>query len=318
MTASPTAHPTPLAPEVPAPGAPAPVDDLTVTGSPFGTSASWVDGHLLDDLGDRDLTPRAWVNGALMSTTDATVSAMDRGLQSGIGCFTSLRVAGRHLPPTWTAHLDRLATGAAAVGITSPPADVITAAVQETVDADDRDDVAVRVALTAGPTGGASPTMVVSLQVPGGTEPDTAITVDHVRGLAGIKSTSYADVAVMTGRAQAAGATTALLVHDGWVLEAATSSVAMVRDGVLTTPTGRLLPSITMTEVCQLAADVGLEVRRERVAVADLMAADEVLLASAVRGPRGLIAVDGTTIGGGRPGPRTREIQHAWLDVHAP
>lgn len=284
----------------------------------IGGSSAWVDGHLLDDLGDVDLTPKVWIDGDVVPATTPVLSALDRGFQSGIGVFTSFRMSGGHLPPTWPQHLERLASGGARVGVHVPSAARITEAVQATVAADQRDDVAVRVTITAGPTGGETPTMVVSTQRPGGREPDTAITMTSVRGLPGVKSTSYADVAVVTAEAIAAGADTALLVDDGWVLEAATSAVAIIRDGVLRTPVGSILPSITMEEVAAHAPSLGLEVVFERVAVADLMAADEALLASAVRGVRGLVAVDGSPISDGRTGPMTTALADHWQSLHHP
>lgn len=85
-----------------------------------------------------------------------------------------------------------------------------------------------------------------------------------------------------------------LVDFDGSVLEASRASVfAIVGDRVLTPPTdGRILPSIARAQAIEAAVAAGVEVREERLTLADLEAA-EVFLTGSVRGVEPVRAIDG-------------------------
>jgi para-aminobenzoate synthetase/4-amino-4-deoxychorismate lyase len=91
-----------------------------------------------------------------------------------------------------------------------------------------------------------------------------------------------------------------LIDADGGVLEASRASVfAIVGERVLTPPTdGRILPSIARAQAIEAAITAGIEVREERLALADLRAA-EVFLTGSVRGIEPVEAIDDTA-----PAPR--------------
>jgi branched-chain amino acid aminotransferase len=126
--------------------------------------------------------------------------------------------------------------------------------------------------------------------------------------LAGAKTTSY-DVSFAARReAERAGADDALLVGAGRVLEGATANVWWRLGDELFTPAARagVLPGVTRAFV--------LSVERARegdFAVADLLGADEAFLTSSIREVMPVVAVDGASIGNGRPGPVAARLQDA-------
>lgn len=263
-----------------------------------------------------------WIDDGLVARGDATVSAFDLGFRSGLGVFETLRIREARLPPTWESHLNRARGGAVVLGFHLPPAASVTGAATTLLEMDGRSEVVLRATFSAGqlqpdPFPGRSlgqPTMVLTLQEPPEATPAvTAVTLGAQRGLPEIKSTSYADAALAHLTASRAGADDALLVADGCVLEGASSTVFALIDGVLVTPpTDRALAGVTRQWVLDHAAELDLGSRVAHLPVADLMAADEVWLTSAVRGVRSLVKVDGTPIRSGRPGPAARAAHLAW------
>ncbi|MET0729717.1 MAG: aminotransferase class IV, partial [Solirubrobacterales bacterium] len=124
--------------------------------------------------------------------------------------------------------------------------------------------------------------------------------------LTGVKSLSYGANMQATRIAKGGGADEALLVRpDGIVLEAPTSTIFWVTDGVLRTPALHvgILDSITRSAVVE-----ALHVDAGHFPIADLLGASEAFLASTVREIQPVSAIDSTTF---EPGPRAAEAQMA-------
>ena len=84
----------------------------------------------------------------------------------------------------------------------------------------------------------------------------------------------------------------------GRVLEGATSSVIVVTDGKLRTPTtgGDVLPGTTQAAIFARAEDDGWKCKEKDLTVDDLRAAEQVWLVSSVRGGVRVTAIDGETL----------------------
>lgn len=110
----------------------------------------------------------------------------------------------------------------------------------------------------------------------------------------------WADREVL-GRAEASagpGRAPLLIGPDDAVLEASRANVFAVRDGVLLTPPldGSILPGIARDGIIEEAAEIGIEVREERLTLPDLLAAQEVFLTGSLRGVEPIREIDGTVI----------------------
>lgn len=126
--------------------------------------------------------------------------------------------------------------------------------------------------------------------------------------LGGAKTTSYGVAFAARREAERLGADDALLVGEGLVLEAATANVWWRRGDELFTPASRpgVLPGVIRGFVGSLEP-----AREGAFPLADLLAADEAFTTSSIREVMPVVAVDGTPVGDGRPGPAAARLQAA-------
>lgn len=134
------------------------------------------------------------------------------------------------------------------------------------------------------------------------------------------------------GSSGEAGEVPLLLDADDEVLEASRANVFAVRDGILLTPPtdGRIVPGIARMRTVQLARAGGRDVHEERLALADLLAADEVFLSNSVRGIEPVRSIDGrdvpvvrgpygySTSGTSAAAGIASELRRRWLGVPGP
>ncbi len=245
----------------------------------------------------------ACLDGAVMPAADAVVPATDEGLLRGDGVFEVLRLYGGR-PFALEGHLERLARSAENLRL---PIDLaaVRADAARLLDAaaGAPDPGMLRIVLTRG-----GRRVLLTEELPAHAPAIRLATVTYapVRLLDGVKSLSYGANMLATRLAQEQGADEALLVTPhGRVLEAPTSSLFRVADGRVLTPplSDHILASITRALTIELA---GAEERS--CTLDELLAADEAFLASTTRELQPVASVDGRAIGGGEPGPVTRDL----------
>src|SRR5512146_52902 len=107
-----------------------------------------------------------------------------------------------------------------------------------------------------------------------------------------------------------------LLDTDGYVAEGSGENVFIVRKGVLKTPPlTSILEGITRETVMQLAAERGLRVVEERFTRDELYIADEAFFTGTAAEITPIREVDNRTIGAGKPGPVTKQLQAAFFEI---
>jgi branched-chain amino acid aminotransferase len=259
-----------------------------------------------------------WLNGTWTDGA-ARVDAADRGFLLGDGLFETICVRDGRV---WRVmrHLARLADGAAQLGIPLPVGiEALAAVIRE---AAPRNGVAagmVRVTLTRGmaagglvPAGAPAPTLLVTARARAVDDGPLRATIsrstrrNEFSPSARIKTTSYVDGIAAAREAAATGSDTALLLNtQGRLAEGAVANLFCVIDGCAVTPpvSEGALPGIMRAEV--MARTGAVEMALEEGALAS---AEEALLTNSA-GVRALIAVDGRSIGDGRPGPLTARLQ---------
>lgn len=144
-----------------------------------------------------------------------------------------------------------------------------------------------------------------------------AITIEDFRwGRCDIKSTALLANVLMKQQAAEQGASEAIIIRNGEVLEGASTSVLAIVDGVLVTPPDghSILPGTTREVALELAAGV-LPIARRKLSVSELFAASEVWIAAATRDVLPVCRVDGQAIGTGVPGPWWRHFAQAFVDL---
>jgi branched-chain amino acid aminotransferase len=248
----------------------------------------------------------ACLDGAVMPAADAVVPATDDGLLRGDGVFEVLRLYGGR-PYALEEHLERLARSAQNLRL---PLDLgaVRADVARLLDAaaGKPDPGALRIVLTRG-----GRRLLLTEELPTHAPAIRLATVTYapVRLLDGIKSLSYAANMLATRLAQEQGADEALLVTPhGRVLEAPTSSIFWVADGVVHTPplSDHVLASITRAVTIELAG-----ARERSCSVDELLGAAEAFLVSTTRELQPVASVDGRPIGGASAtagGPISRDL----------
>jgi branched-chain amino acid aminotransferase len=106
-----------------------------------------------------------------------------------------------------------------------------------------------------------------------------------------------------------------LLDTDGYVAEGSGENVFLVRKGVIKTPPSSILEGITRDAVIQLAAERGMRLVDERFTRDELYIADEAFFTGTAAEITPIREVDNRTIGSGKPGPVTKELQAAFFDI---
>ncbi len=266
---------------------------------------------------------RAWLNGNLLeSPQDPALSILDHGLVVGDGVFETVKVEdGR--PFALTRHLDRLVRSATGMGLDEPDVGAIREGVAATIDGQDLPFGRVRITVTSGrgPLGsprGDGPSTYVVVTEPVERPPATTAVVTvpwprNERGaLAGLKTTSYAENALMIEHARARGASEALMPNTvGDLCEGTGSNVMYVLGEQLVTPTlgSGCLAGVTRALVLEWCAGE-LDVVERDAPIEVLQEADEVLLVGTTRDVQAVVRVDDRELDG--PGPVTRRAQEIW------
>lgn len=266
---------------------------------------------------------RTWLNGRVLQSPDEpAISALDHGLVVGDGVFETVQVKDDQ-PFALTRHLDRLVRSATGLGIGTPDVGAIREGIAATLEGQDIGFGRIRVTVTSGrgplgsPRGDHGLTHVVVTE-PSVQPPPVAAVVTvpwprNERGaLSGLKTTSYAENALMIEHATARGASEAVLPNTrGELCEGTGSNVMYVVDGRLITPTLLAGPLAGVTRALVLEWCAGeIDVIEQDAPIEVLQTADEVILVGTTRDVQAISRVDDRELDA--PGPVTRLAQQIW------
>ena len=275
------------------------------------------------------MTRKVYLNGELIPREAARISVFDHGLLYGDGVFEGIRAYGGKVFKL-AEHVARLYDSARAIRLEIPlePARM-SAAVEETLRANDLTDAYVRVVVTRGVgTLGLDPDKCSHPQViiiadsivlypeelyRRGLDIVTVSTIrNHPAALnPRIKSLNYLNNILAKIEGKNAGVLEALMLNaQGLVAECTGDNIFIVTRGGLRTPpvTAGILEGITRNTVIDLACEAGYAVREEDLTLYDLYTAEECFLTGTAAEVIAVVKVDGRTIGAGEPGPVTRDL----------
>ena len=271
------------------------------------------------------------VNGRITDAASAVIPIFDHGFLYGEGVYETLRTYHR-VPFLYERHADRLRNSAALMALPVPFSDAeLLHAMHETVGAHagGLKEAYIRVLLTRGvgeltynPAACPEPTTVIIVKPfpePAARTFEDGIKVslvsvrrNHPLALNPmIKSNNLLNNALAMQEALKTGADEALMCNQaGELVECSQSNFFIVRSGAVLTPplAGGLLPGITRAFVLELAAELGLPAREERLTPADLQTADEAFITGTTREVTPVVTVDAMRVGSGRPGPISRKL----------
>ncbi len=276
-----------------------------------------------------NLPSHTWINGRIVSTSEARISPFDHGFLVGDGVFETL-VARHGKPFTPTRHWRRLVASCQAMNIVPPEFETYVNAMQATMQANDLTDARIRVTLTSGdgPLGsdrGEAPATMIVATTPLKPWPptDTVMTVPWTRNersaLAGIKSTSYGDNVRALALAHGEGAGEAIFANTRDELcEGTGTNIFVVSAGVVKTPplNSGCLAGITRGLVLEACAAAGIAVEETTLPIEALHTCEEAFLTSSTRDVHPLARVDQRAMPG-VDGPVTQRVAQAFQDFVA-
>lgn len=285
--------------------------------------------------------PLAYLNGTLLPLSAAAVPVHDAGFVLGATVTEQLRTFGGRLFRL-EAHLDRLDQSLAIVGIQPELSrQQFVAAAERLVEhnhalLDPADDLGLSIFVTPGPYATLAPDSHEGPLVCLHTYPlpfrlwhqkydrGEALATPEVRQMSPrvlpralkCRSRMHYFLADRQARQIDPAARALLLDADDYVTEATTASMVLYRadTGMVTPPRERILPGISMATIDELASQFGVAVSERDLRVEDVLAADEVLLASTSSCALPAVRLNGQPIGNATPGPFYRRLLAAWSD----
>jgi branched-chain amino acid aminotransferase len=107
-----------------------------------------------------------------------------------------------------------------------------------------------------------------------------------------------------------------LLDPEGLVAEGSGENIFVVKDGgIVTPPTGYILPGITRDSVMKIAASLGHEIKEKNVTREDLFEADEIFFTGTAAEVTPIREINDRPIGKGKPGPITQKISERFFEI---
>jgi len=276
----------------------------------------------------------AYVNGRYLRLAEASVSIEDRAFQFGDGVYEVCQVRGGALIEEGR-HLKRLERSLKALRIAAPVGEPALRRILREVAARNRvRDGLVYVQISRGvakrdhgfPLGAVAPSLVVSAKSidPGLGEANARRGVrivtlaDERWAHPHIKTLQLLPNVLAKQAAREAGAYEAWLVDShGFVTEGASTNAWIVaEDGALVTRQAdqAILRGVTRSTLLDLAARQGFSFQERPFSLEEAYRAREAFFSSATTIAMPVVAIDGRTIGDGRPGPLTLALRRAFED----
>lgn len=291
---------------------------------------------------------KTYLDGQFVDESQAKLSVFDAAVQHAVGLFETMQAFGGRVFRL-EAHVQRLVRSARELGLTDQlRPDPLARAVELTVAENNLRDARVRLAVTGGnlallsaARGHGQPAHRASVFITA-TEPTVypqsfftdgvPVVVADARAnpfdpLAGHKTTYYWSRLRSLTQAAAAKAGEALWFSvTNHLCGGAVSNAFVVKEGKIQTPIARgeeqpgaipsaTLPGITRAAVTEIAEQMNLPVECRMLDIQDVLEADELFLTNSSWQVLPVVKVEKQVIGRGTPGPLTREIHRAILEL---
>jgi branched-chain amino acid aminotransferase len=282
------------------------------------------------------MSRQIYISGKFVPQEDAKISVFDHGLLYGDGVFEGIRSYGGKVFRL-REHIARLYESAKAIWLEIPMSqEAMCDAVNEAVRVNKIEDGYIRLVVTRGAgTLGLDPNRCSNPQViiiadaislypkelyEKGLE---IVTVSVQRSNPAalnprIKSLNYLNNILAKIEGLQAGCIEALMLnHKGEVAECTGDNIFLVRGGVLFTPPldAGILAGVTRDAVIELARGAGVDVREISLTKHDVYIADECFLTGTAAEVIPVVKVDSRTIGSGKPGPMTRDLEKRFREL---
>ena len=278
-----------------------------------------------------------YLNGQYMPIEEAKISVLDRGFIFGDGVYEVIPVYSRNAFRL-AEHLRRLQHSLDGIKLANPYSDgEWTGIINELIARNAEEDQYLYLHITRGvakrdhafPSPPVKPT-VFMMSNPLPTPPAdllhsgvACITAPDNRWLrCDIKAISLLPNVLLRQMAVDAGCAETILIRaesvteGAFMTEGAASNIFVVKDGKLLAPPkdNLMLPGITYDVILEIAAANGIPHQVRRIAVAEVIAADELLLTSSTKEVLAITQLDGEPVGSGKPGPMFARLHSLYQD----
>ncbi len=267
-----------------------------------------------------------YIDGHWVHPHEATISINDTAVLRAYSVFESLRTYDRR-PFHLDEHLTRLYRSAELIDLDIPYSrEHITAVVYEVIERNAYRHAALRILVTGGasedgvlPNG--NPVLVVLITPLGERNMQRfasgfkLITTHLQRIMPEAKTTNYIAAVRALKEAARRNANDALFVNEqGHVLEATRSNFFIFRGDTLVTPRQDILIGVTRNVVLDLARG-RFPIEERPILLEELAQADEAFITSSSKEILPVVQIDDLTIGNGKPGPRTYELEQRFIEM---
>ncbi|MDB5773630.1 MAG: dat [Burkholderia sp.] len=272
--------------------------------------------------------PLVYLNGAYTPLSEAKIPVLDRGFIFGDGIYEVVPMYARK-PFRAKQHLARLFRSLASIGIPNPHTEEEWMALVDKVSqAHPAGDQVIYIQVTRGVAKRAhafpaevTPTVFIMtnpLALPSAQAVEAGVacvSMEDKRWLhCEIKSVSLLGNVLAAQNAAENGVTEAIQFRDGFLTEASSSNVWIVKNGKLMGPPkdNLILEGIRYGLMEELSAAGDIQLESRRITRDEVFAADEVLITSATKEILPVVTIDGKSIGNGKPGPVFRKLYAAY------
>jgi len=273
-----------------------------------------------------------YLNGQYMPIEEAKISVLDRGFIFGDGVYEVIPVYSRKAFRL-EEHLRRLQHSLDGIRLDNPHSSAEWAAITNQLIARNAgEDQSLYLHVTRGvarrdhafPAPPVKPTVFMMsnpLPTPSAellqhgiaciTAPDNRWLRCDIKSIALLPNVLLRQMAVDAGCAE-----TILIRNNEFMTEGAASNIFVAKDGTLIAPPkdNLMLPGITYDVVLELAAANGIPFEVRRIPVAEVFAADELLLTSSTKEVLAITRLDGKQIGTGEPGAMFARLNMLYQD----
>ncbi len=264
-----------------------------------------------------------YLDGKYLPAADASVSIFDRGFIFGDGVYEVIPVYGGRLFRIQQ-HLDRLRYSLGEIRLPAPLSDKAVTLIFERLLNGRIDDASIYLQITRGcaPRNHTFPeniTPTVLAYVQDLDYPNQAYREAGIHAVSfpdqrwqrcDIKSVSLLANVLARQFAYEHDAAEAVLFRDCKLTEGAASTLFVVHNGQLLTPSSghSILPGITRDLVLELACNHGLQCQQTDISEKQVKQADELWLSSSTKEILPIVKLDGNPVGEGKPGPHYHQI----------
>jgi len=274
----------------------------------------------------RDNNALWYINGRWVHPNEATISINDVAVLRGYSVFESLRTYDRR-PFHLNGHLQRLYRSAALIELEIPFApEFVAQLIHESIERNTYQHASIRILVTGGESEdgvmpGDQPGLALLVTPLGERDMERfaqgikLITTSLQRTTPEAKTSNYEAAIRALKEAKKHDASDALFVNEQrHVLEGTRSNFFVFRGDTLITPGKGVLMGVTRRTVLDLAKG-RFPVEERPILLSELSQVDEAFITSSSKEITPVVRIDDVTIGTGKPGARTYELEQRFIEM---